>query len=103
MKNISEDYPIFMAMSEAVGHDRRGNPLYKKDSSGVNLKDENDDSVIWNDLREILSQWVNYSLTGTVKEAADEKGKAPSCFVIDSKQIMDHPSHRICNYSYPAP
>ena len=30
-----------MAVSEAVGHDRRGNPLYKKDASGMNLLDDN--------------------------------------------------------------
>lgn len=95
VKQIPEEYPIFMAVSEAVGHDRRGNPLYKKDSSGMNLKDEHDNFVIWNDLPQILSQWKNYILTGSVMELADEEGKAPSCFVISSKHIMDDPSRRI--------
>jgi type I restriction enzyme M protein len=95
VKNIPDDYPIFMAVSEAVGHDRRGNPLYKKDASGMNLKDENGNPVIWNDLPEILSQWKRYSLTGSVQELPDEEGKVPSCFVISSKQIMEDASRRI--------
>lgn len=95
VKHIPDEYPIFMAVSEAVGHDRRGNPLYKKDANGMNLKDENGNVAIWNDLPEILSQWKNYLLTGNIKELPDEEGKAPSCFVINSKKIMNDSSRRI--------
>jgi type I restriction enzyme M protein len=28
------DYPIFMAMVDRVGHDKRGNNLYKRDKEG---------------------------------------------------------------------
>ena len=28
------DYPIFMAMVDHVGHDKRGNPLFKRDKHG---------------------------------------------------------------------
>lgn len=28
------NYPIFMAMVERIGHDKRGNPIYKKDKDG---------------------------------------------------------------------
>ena len=28
------DYNIFMAMVEKVGHDKRGNPLFKRDKEG---------------------------------------------------------------------
>jgi type I restriction enzyme M protein len=28
------DYPIFMAMVDRVGHDKRGNPLFKRDKQG---------------------------------------------------------------------
>ncbi|MDI6448958.1 N-6 DNA methylase [Anaerobaca lacustris] len=31
------DYPIFMAMVERVGHDKRGNPLFKRDKQGNEL------------------------------------------------------------------
>lgn len=95
VRNIPDSYPIFMAVSEAVGHDRRGNPLYRKDSSGVNLVDDNGNEVIWNDLPEILEQWKNYSLTGAVKEVDQDSEHAPSCFVVNSSQIMEDPSRRI--------
>ena len=93
VKNIPEDYPIFMAVSEAVGHDRRGNPLYKKDASGMNLLGDDGKEVIWNDLPEIYAQWNNYVLSGTVKDRTGEH--EPSCFVINSKQILNDESRRI--------
>ena len=31
----AEDYPVFMAIAEAVGHDRRGNDLYVRDPDGA--------------------------------------------------------------------
>ena len=94
VKNIPDSYPIFMAVSEAVGHDRRGNPLYKKDASGLNLTDEQGNLVIWNDLPEILKQWKSYELNGGIDEETSSE-HAPSCFIINSKQILDDPSRRI--------
>ncbi|MCI8464607.1 MAG: N-6 DNA methylase [Lachnospiraceae bacterium] len=93
VQNIPENYPIFMAVSEAVGHDRRGNPLYKKDVSGMDLLDNNDNAVIWNDLPEIYKQWKNYLLSGTVEKKEGEH--APSCFIVHSKQIAEDVSRRI--------
>lgn len=31
------DYPVFMAIAETVGHDRRGNPLYVRDADGAEV------------------------------------------------------------------
>lgn len=95
VKAIPDDYPIFMAVSEAVGHDRRGNPLYKKDASGMNLLDDNKNPVIWNDLPEILKQWRNYSMTKSIKPNENEEERAPSCFVINFSEIKKDPSRRI--------
>ena len=95
VKEIPEDYPIFMAVSEAVGHDRRGNPLYKKDSSGMIMIDEEGNEVVWNDLPQILDEWKYYSLTGCVKEPDSNEDHIPSCFVINSKQIIDDKTRRI--------
>lgn len=95
VKSIPDNYPIFMAVSEAVGHDRRGNPLYKKDASGMNLKDDAGENIIWNDLPLIYEQWENYRLTGTVTNSGDDVSHTPSCFVIDFKQITEDPSRRI--------
>lgn len=93
VKNIPDDYSIFMAVSEAVGHDRRGNPLYKKDASGMNLLDDEGKEVIWNDLPQIYEQWKKYSLSGTVDEMDGEH--VPSCFVVNSKQILSDATRRI--------
>lgn len=95
VRNIPDDYPIFMAVSEAVGHDRRGNPLYKKDASGMNLKDDNDNLVIWNDLPQIYEQWKNYLNSGDVLTDSANGDHTPSCFVVGSKRIMDDVSNRI--------
>lgn len=95
VKNIPDNYPIFMAVSEAVGHDRRGNPLYKKDAAGMNLLDENGRTVIWNDLPEIYTQWNSFILSGTVIEPEENKEHAPSCFIVNYKQIMKDSSKRI--------
>lgn len=95
VKSIPDSYPIFMAVSEAVGHDRRGNPLYKKDASGMNLKDDVGENIIWNDLPLIYKQWENYKLTGTVNNSNDDISQTPSCFVIDFKQIIEDPFKRI--------
>jgi type I restriction enzyme M protein len=35
-----EDYPVFMAVADKVGFDRRGNPLYKRGPDGEDLLDE---------------------------------------------------------------
>ena len=91
--NIPEEYPIFMAVSEAVGHDRRGNPLYKKDASGMNLRDEEGKVVVWNDLPQIYEQWKHFMATGMV--AVQRGDHDPSCFVISSKQILEDAARRI--------
>lgn len=34
LKGEISDYPIFMAMIDRIGHDKRGNPLFKRDKHG---------------------------------------------------------------------
>lgn len=93
VRHVSDDYPIFMAVSEAVGHDRRGISLYKKDASGKDLLDENNNKVIWNDLPEILEKYREYERTGMLQSTEAENG--PSCFIISSKDILSDPARRI--------
>nr|WP_231482955.1 N-6 DNA methylase [Anaerovibrio lipolyticus] len=85
VKHVQEDYPIFMAVSECVGHDRRGLPIYRKDESGKDLLDDNGNKVIWNDLPEILEQYREYQKSGMF---LDKKEGAPSCFVVQAKDIF---------------
>lgn len=93
VRNIPDDYKIFMAVSEAVGHDRRGLPLYKKDASGNDLLDDNGNQIIWNDLPQILDQYKKY-LRGEELIAQGEE-HVPSCFVVQAKDIFDDKTRRI--------
>jgi len=82
-------YKVFMAVSEAVGHDRRGNPIYRKDDSGKTETDDKDNPVVWNDLPTILEQYRAY-ITGS--EITTDK---PSCFFIHSDQVRADSTHRL--------
>ncbi|MCL2009860.1 MAG: hypothetical protein FWG71_04865, partial [Synergistaceae bacterium] len=86
---IPSDYPIFMAVSESVGHDRRGNPLYRKDSNGQYVKNEGGNNVVWNDLPEIYEQWLKFISGGQVNSSI------PSCFLVNAKAIINDLTSRI--------
>ncbi len=45
-QKLEEDYEIFMAIPEKVGHDRRGNPIYKTTPDGEIELDENGNPII---------------------------------------------------------
>jgi hypothetical protein len=94
VKDPTEDYPVFMSVSEAVGHDRRGNPIYRKDDSGKTLKNEKDEPIIWNDLPEVLEQWKKF-LNGE-----EINFKTPSCFVVNSSQIRADKTCRLDAWYY---
>lgn len=40
------DYNIFMAMVDKVGHDKRGNPLFKRDNEGNEILIPDNDNVL---------------------------------------------------------
>ena len=40
------DYNIFMAMAERIGHDKRGNPLFKRDKYGNELLVPEENNVL---------------------------------------------------------
>lgn len=57
-----EDYPVFMAIAETVGHDRRGNTIYVRDPDGA--------ETIFTETREVLRRRRNRlaPVTVTVQE-----------------------------------
>ncbi|MCZ8230400.1 N-6 DNA methylase [Flavobacterium sp.] len=89
VRHPEKEYPVFMAVSEAVGHDRRGNPIYKKDDNGKTLKNEKGEEIIWNDLPEIFEQWKLFLGGKKINSGV------PSCFSISSSQIKNDPSCRL--------
>ena len=40
------DYNIFMAMAEKIGHDKRGNTIFKRDEEGNEILVDDDSSVV---------------------------------------------------------
>ena len=76
-----DDYPIFMAVSQAIGHTPLGEPIYNEDEKG-NIILENGHPTIRHDLDDIYKAWValrrgepspsgNYFMTSRKKLAAD--------------------------------
>lgn len=88
VKKIPDNYPVFMAVSESVGHDRRGNPLYRKDGNGKVFVDENGNKQVWNDLPDIFREWEAFNRGEAVSTSS------PSCFVVQSKSILEDRSYR---------
>lgn len=80
-KNLARDYQIFMAVSDSVGHDRRGHPIYCKDEQGKIILDQSGKPIVYNDLSDILQQWENF------KAGKPVKSTLPSCFFITASQI----------------
>jgi len=58
---LTEDYDIFMAIPEKVGHDRRGNPVFKTTPEGEIELDANGEPVIADDLPRVAErfrEWI---------------------------------------------
>lgn len=54
---VDPDYPIFMAVAEHVGHDRRGNPVFRRDPDGFELYDiETEEFLVRRNGREEIEQ-----------------------------------------------
>jgi len=60
-EKLQEDYEIFMAIPEKVGHDRRGNPIYKTTPEGKIKLDKNGNPIIEDHLPEVakaFKEWL---------------------------------------------
>jgi type I restriction enzyme M protein len=60
-QKFQEDYEIFMAIPEKVGHDRRGNPIYKTTPDGEIELDKNGNPIIEDHLpavAEAFKKWL---------------------------------------------
>ena len=60
-EKLKEDYEMFMVIPEKVGHDRRGNPIYKTTPDGETAVDEDGNPIIEDYLPSIVKafkQWL---------------------------------------------
>ncbi len=98
-KDYKENHKIFMAVSESVGHDRRGNVVYKKDNSGQVLIDDAGNPIIWNDLPFILEQYNRYTQGLPFSDEVGKEGY-PSCFTIDKETVKQDKTRRLDAWYY---
>ncbi len=89
-----ENYEIFMAVAEHVGHDRRGNPLVARTAEGAPRYDEDNNPAIQNDLTAIAAAFHKFKLKTTFKS------KSPSIFSIHVSDIRKQPRHRMDAWFY---
>jgi len=59
-KEIEEKYPIFMAVAEKCGHNRRGSPIYKMDKKGDFLLDDQGNRIIDDDFPLIAEAYKRF-------------------------------------------
>lgn len=91
---VTDDYAIFMAVAEAVGHDRRGNPIYRRTPEGEIVYDDDNNPVIENDLPAISVAHDNFL------KAEDFNFVKPSIFSVQLSEILKHPRQRIDAWFY---
>jgi type I restriction enzyme M protein len=59
-ENQTSDYPIFMAVAEKCGHDRRGKEIYKTDTNGNYVLDEKGNRIRDDDFLDIASAFTEF-------------------------------------------
>lgn len=89
--HIPDNYKIFMAVSEAVGHDRRGVPLYVKDNSGLPKYDDDGSKIINNDLPDILNEWNSF------QKGLPTEGRS---FLVEFSDILENKIDRLDAWFY---
>lgn len=60
-EKLQEDYEIFMAIPEKVGHDRRGNPIYKTTPEGEIALDDKGNPIIEDHLPAVAEAFKEWS------------------------------------------
>jgi type I restriction enzyme M protein len=86
---INNDYDIFMAVADYVGHDRRGNPMLARNLDGSPLYDENNNPIVLDDMPKIATSYEKYL------NQESFSSKEPSIFSIKLSDILNQPRHRI--------
>lgn len=77
--SLMADYNIFMAMIDRVGHDKRGNPLFKRDVEGNEILVPETNNVLM----------LNHTLDGDRAVAHERKSKVPDDQTTDVPAIFN--------------
>ncbi|MCM2979179.1 N-6 DNA methylase [Priestia aryabhattai] len=63
-----EDHKIFMAMPSKIGHDRRGQAIYKRDEHGMLIEDsQTGEYIIDSDMDNVLDAWRQFKLNNEIE------------------------------------
>ena len=75
---VMADYNIFMAMVEKVGHDKRGNPIFKRDKEGNEILVPDSDNVVKVDATGDINHTVSHERKRKVQD--DQTPDIPGIF-----------------------
>ena len=82
-KAPSDDYEIFVAIADKVGHDKNGKELYQLDEQGNPIKDDNGRFIIDDDLPTIIRNYKNFKKGIKLKYST-------LGYVLRKKEIVDN-------------
>jgi type I restriction enzyme M protein len=74
-----EDYGIFMAVVDKIGHDRRGNPIFKRDEKGNELLEPDEAFKTWS-IDYTATRTATFSETRRKKSLDDQTIYVPAIF-----------------------
>lgn len=86
---VEEDYPIFMATAQYVGHDRRGNPLVARNADGSPRYDAANNALIMDDTPSIAEAYERFV------RFEDYASADPSIFRVMLSEIRKQPGLRL--------
>lgn len=86
--------PVFFAVCENVGHDRRGFPLYSVDLEGNAIYDERRQPKLRDDTPKIAEAWKDFLETGKLLHQESHG------FLIETEMIRKNPLHVLNAWAY---
>lgn len=87
--SAAQDYEIFMAIADAVGHDRRGEPLVLRDEAGSTQLNDQGRPVLVDDTAAIAEMYHRFRTMG------DVENETPTAFTIGASEIDAADGYRL--------
>lgn len=91
---VSGQRPLFFAVCEHVGHDRRGLPLYEMDLEGNIIHDRRKQPCLKDDAPKIAEAWKGFLESGELKQPTSYG------FVMEPEIIKNHPLQVLNAWAY---
>ena len=91
---LSDDYTVFMAIANSVGHDRRGNPSFRRSADGLLEIDDDGRPIPLDDLPRVANAYREYSTNG-FKPPKDRIG-----FCVNIQDILNEQGLRLDAWYY---